>query len=69
MSEILRQKSVQMGMSMASKFFEKRGSHSEVHLNINELASLLAVAFEVGYENPSIPTPKDLTTNADGHDI
>ncbi len=39
---------VDAGMAMARKIFEKRGNHSEVHLNEGELAGFLSIAISNG---------------------
>ena len=39
---------VDAGMAMARKIFEKRGNHTEVHLNEGELAGFLAIAISNG---------------------
>lgn len=42
-------------MQLARRLFEKRGNHSEVHLSEVELAALLAIAFQRGYERGFYP--------------
>ncbi len=36
------------GRRMARRVFEKRGNHTEAHIREDELAALLAIAFERG---------------------
>ncbi len=41
---------VEIGMAMARKMFEKRGNHTEVHLDELTLSALLALAARRGAE-------------------
>src|SRR5271157_6315101 len=57
--EALRTRALAFGESAARKLFAKRGSHSEIHLRPEELATVLAAAFELSAEM----LVKDITTN------
>jgi hypothetical protein len=43
-----KERALAIGMALARKVFEKRGDHSEAHLNEAELAAALTLAAEVG---------------------
>lgn len=45
---------ITFGQIMARQIFAKRGSHTEAHLSEVELAAMLAIAFECGYDHPNI---------------
>lgn len=47
---------IDAGMKMARQIFAKRGNHSEIHLSEAELATLLALAFKMGYDHPTLST-------------
>jgi hypothetical protein len=44
----LRDRSADFGIAAANKIFQKRGNHSEAHIRRDELAAMLAAAYEVG---------------------
>lgn len=41
---------MEIGIRLARKLFQKRGNHSEVHLNEAQLAAILALAAEEARE-------------------
>lgn len=46
---IMNTYAVKAGRMLARKVFEQRGSHSEAHLSEGELAEIIKVAFELGF--------------------
>ncbi len=48
--EQLRHLAVSEGARIARKVFEKRGNHTEAHLDETTLAALLGTVYELGYE-------------------
>jgi hypothetical protein len=43
------EKFVTAGMELANKVFEKKGNRSTVRFDLNNLSALLALAYEMGY--------------------
>jgi hypothetical protein len=50
MSDAVKDYAVSRGMILARHVFDKKGNNSEIHMNEAELAALLAIAFEIGFE-------------------
>jgi hypothetical protein len=49
-SEAVRAWAINRGFVMAKHVFTKRGSHSEVHIGLEELSLLMTAALEIGAE-------------------
>ena len=49
-SETTQALSVEAGMRIARRFFEKRGNHAEAHVGEVEFAGMTAIAWALGFE-------------------
>lgn len=65
---LLRDRAIEAAKPMVSRFFEKRGNHSEMHLSEESLANIVASAYEIGALRESIsldaqPHPRRIRTD------
>lgn len=42
------EKAADAGLRLAQRIFKTRGGHAEIHLSVNDLAVMLAAAYEIG---------------------
>lgn len=59
MTRYVRDAAIDEGMRLAQRVFEKRGNKSKVHVGREELAALLAVAYEAGARGGSTASSDD----------